>query len=174
MPAVPTDEGAPSTHAQTGTGLAPFPVDKHQARRVAMSLERFCRKPIVTALPTQTVRDVALKMRDHHVGAVVVVEEDRPVGVVTDRDIALRVILEGRDAETTPVRDVMSRDLALVRDDDKIDDAVRAIREAGVRRVPIVDSNGKVVGMVALDDLVVLFASELGATVSAVRANRGP
>jgi CBS domain-containing protein len=158
MPAVPTDEGAPSTHAQTGTGLAPFPVDKHQARRVAMSLERFCRKPIVTALPTQTVRDVALKMRDHHVGAVVVVEEDRPVGVVTDRDIALRVILEGRDAETTPVRD----------------DAVRAIREAGVRRVPIVDSNGKVVGMVALDDLVVLFASELGATVSAVRANRGP
>jgi CBS domain-containing protein len=106
--------------------------------------------------------------------AVVVVEEDRPVGVVTDRDIVLRVILENRDPETTPVRDIMSSDLALVREDDKIDDSVRSIREAGVRRLPIVDSNGKIVGMVALDDLVVLLAGEPSAAVSAVRANRGP
>jgi len=139
-----------------------------------MSLERFCRKPVVTVLPNQTVHDVALKMRGHHVGAVVVVEEDRPVGIVTDRDIVLRVILEARDPETTPVRHIMSRDLALVRDDEKIDDAVRSIREAGVRRLPIVDAKGKVVGMVTLDDLVVLIAGELSVAAGAVQANRGP
>jgi CBS domain-containing protein len=139
-----------------------------------MSLERFCRKPVVTVLSRQTIHDVALKMSGNHVGAVVVVEDDCPVGIVTDRDIVLRVILESRDPETTPVRDIMSRNLALVRSDEKIDDAVRSIRDAGVRRLPIVDSKGKVVGMVTLDDLVVLIAGELSTAAGAVQANRGP
>jgi CBS domain-containing protein len=68
----------------------------------------------------------------------------------------------------------MSRDPKVVRSGDKLDDAVSAIRAAGVRRVPIVDAQGKAVGMVALDDLVVLMAGELSAAAGAVRANRGP
>jgi CBS domain-containing protein len=140
-----------------------------------MSLERFCRKPVVTMSPQQTVRDAALKMREHHVGAVVVVEEERPVGIVTDRDIVLRTIADGRDPGATPVRDVMSGSVKLVRVDEKIDDAVRVIRAAGVRRLPIVDAVfGRVVGMVTLDDVVVLVAGELGAAAGAVQANRGP
>ena len=139
-----------------------------------MSLERFCRKPMVTILPKQAIHDAALMMRDHHVGAVLVVEDERPVGIVTDRDIVLRAVVEGRDPETTPVRDIMSRNLTAVRHDEKIDDAVSAIRAAGVRRVPILDATGKAVGMVALDDLVVLMAGELSAAAGAVRSNRGP
>ena len=61
-----------------------------------MALERFCRKPVITMLSKQSVHDAALKMRDHHVGAVLVVDDDRPVGIVTDRDIVLRAIVEGR------------------------------------------------------------------------------
>lgn len=139
-----------------------------------MSLERFCRKSIVTVPPHQTVQDAARKMRDHHVGAIVVVEKDRAVGILTDRDITLRAIAEGRDPKTTPVGEVMSRDLKVLRTDDKIDDALSSIRAAGVRRLPIVDAAGKPIGMVTLDDLIVLFAGELGAAAGAVKENRGP
>lgn len=139
-----------------------------------MSLERFCRKPLATVSPKQSVHDAALKMRDQHVGAVIVVQEDRPVGIVTDRALVLRAIVEGKDPRTTSVGDVMSRGLKTVRADEKIDDAITSIRTAGVRRVPIVDERGCAVGMVTLDDLVVLVAGELGAAAGAVRSNRGP
>ena len=125
-------------------------------------------------LSKQSVHDAALQMRDRHVGAVVVVEDDRPTGIVTDRDLVLRAILEGRDPNTTPVRDVMSRNLAVLRRDDRIDDAVSSIRTAGVRRLPIVDAKGKAIGMVTLDDLFVLIAGELSAAAGAVQSNRGP
>ena len=68
----------------------------------------------------------------------------------------------------------MSRNLTLVRSDQKIDDAVIAIRTAGVRRLPIVDAAGKAIGVVTLDDLVVLLAGELSMAAGAVQTNRGP
>ena len=139
-----------------------------------MSLERFCREPVVTVQPTQSVRDAALLMRDRHVGAVLVVDDDRPIGIVTDRDIVMRAIIEGRDPNTTPVRDVMSGGLTVAASDQKIDDAVIAIRTAGVRRLPIVNAAGKAIGIVTLDDLVVLMAGELNLVASAVQSNLGP
>lgn len=139
-----------------------------------MSLERFCRKAIITVLSNQTLEETAQLMRNRHVGAVLILDSDRPVGIVTDRDIVLRAVADGRDPKTTYVREVMSRKLTVVRDDQKIDDAVTAIRTAGVRRVPIVDSAGKAVGMVTIDDLVVLMAGELSAAAAAVQSNRGP
>jgi CBS domain-containing protein len=139
-----------------------------------MSLERFCRKPVVMISSHQSAYDAAVQMRERHVGAVVVVEDDRPVGIVTDRDLVLRGILGGRDPNATPVRDVMSRHLTVLRSDDRIDDAVSSIRTAGVRRLPIVDSEGKAIGMVTLDDLFVLIAGELSVAVGAVQSNRGP
>ena len=139
-----------------------------------MSLERFCREPVVAIQLKQTIRDAALMMRDRHVGAVLVVEGDRPVGIVTDRDLVMRAIIEGRDPNTTPVRDVMSGSLTVVGSDQKIDDAVIAIRTAGVRRLPIVNAAGKAIGIVTLDDLVVLMAGELNMVAGAVQRNLGP
>ena len=139
-----------------------------------MSLERFCRKLVVTMPSTQTVQDAAIKMRERHVGAVLIVDDGQPVGIVTDRDVVLRTVAEGRDPRTTPIRYVMSRNLTVVRSDEKIDDAVSAIRAAGVRRVPILDDKGTPVGMVTLDDLVVLMAGELSTAAGAVQSNRGP
>jgi len=139
-----------------------------------MSLERFCREPVVTIQPTQSVRDAARLMRDRHVGAVLVVDGDRPIGIVTDRDIVMRAIIEGRDPNTTPVRDVMSGSLTVVGSDQKIDDAVVAIRTAGIRRLPIVNAAGKAIGIVTLDDLVVLMAGELNLVAGAVQQNVGP
>jgi CBS domain-containing protein len=139
-----------------------------------MSLERFCRKPLVTASPAQTVHEVARQMHDKHVGAVVVVEGGRPVGIVTDRDLVMRAIVEKRDPATTRVSEIMSKNPAVLSRDQKIDDAIVAVRQAGVRRLPIVDETGKMVGMIALDDLIVLMAGELGVAVVAVQSNRGP
>jgi len=139
-----------------------------------MSLERFCKEPVVTIQPAQSVRDAARKMRDRHVGAVLVVDDDRPVGILTDRDIVMRAIIEGRDPNTTPVRDVMSGSLTVVGSDQRIDDAVIAIRTAGVRRLPIVDAAGRAIGIVTLDDLVVLMAGELNLVAGAVQVNLGP
>ena len=84
-----------------------------------MSLERFCREPVVTIQPKQSVRDAAVLMRDRHVGAVLVVDDDRPVGIVTDRDIVMRAVIDGRDPNTTPVRDVMSGSLTVVGSDQR-------------------------------------------------------
>ena len=139
-----------------------------------MSLERFCREPVVTVQPKQSVREAARLMRDRHVGAVLVVDDDRPVGIVTDRDVVMRAVIEGRDPNTTPVRDVMSASLTVVGSDQKIDDAVIALRTAGIRRLPIVNAAGKAIGIVTLDDLVVLMAGELNLVAGAVQQNLGP
>lgn len=140
-----------------------------------MSMERFCRKEIAAVAPSDTIVGAARKMQEKHVGAVVVVDAGgRPVGMLTDRDIACRVIAEARDPARTQVESVMSRDLVTIRRAGTIDEVAFAMRKQGVRRVPIVDAEGKLVGLVAFDDLVVLLSAELGETVAALRENRGP
>ncbi|MEW5854800.1 MAG: CBS domain-containing protein [Myxococcota bacterium] len=139
-----------------------------------MSLERFCRKHIVSTTTQQSALEAAQRMNESHVGAVVVTDDGKPVGMLTDRDLVMRVVAEGRDAARTPVGDIMSRDLAFVYDDDNIDSAAACMRQAGVRRLPILHHDGTLAGMVTLDDLMVLFSAELSTTAGAVRENRGP
>jgi CBS domain-containing protein len=138
-----------------------------------MSIERFTRKEVVTAQPDETAAEVAEKMRSHHVGAVVIVDLGRPIGIITDRDVALRVVGEGRTTET-PIREVMSSDLVLAHHDDTLDHIVIRMRQTGVRRLPIVDGDGALIGLVSLDDLFVLLSGELSTTAYAVLDNRGP
>lgn len=139
-----------------------------------MSLARFCRKHLAVIDPGATVLAAATRMREHHVGAVVVVADGRPVGILTDRDIVLRVIAQRQDPETTPVGTVMSGDLVCARIDDRIDDALARIREGGVRRLPVLGPEGELAGMLSLDDLIVLFGAEMGEVLTAIRSNRGP
>ena len=140
-----------------------------------MSLERFCRKEVATVGADDTIVSAARTMQERHVGAVVVVDGgSHPTGMLTDRDIACRVIAEARDPAQTRVGAVMSRDLATVTRGGTIDEVAFSMRRLGVRRLPIVDAEGKLAGLVAFDDLVVLLAAELGETVAALRHNRGP
>lgn len=138
-----------------------------------MSLERFTRKEIATIAADRPVIEAAERMRTTHVGAVVVVDEGRPVGMLTDRDLTLRILATGRSG-TTPAREVMSRNLVVARADESIDQAVFAMRRHGVRRLPIVDGGGALVGLVALDDLLVLLSGEISSVIQAVIGNRGP
>ena len=105
-----------------------------------------------TVTPEATVRDAARLMQEEDVGIVPVVEQDRLVGLITDRDIAIRVVAEGR-AEAR-VRDVMSENPKSMRPSDDVNDVLEMMGREKVRRVPITDDRGTLVGIVAQADIV--------------------
>lgn len=140
-----------------------------------MSLERFCRKDLITMKPDDPVQWAAERMAQNHVGCVVVVNlEGRPVGILTDRDIVCRVVAQRKDPARTLVREAMSAGAGVIRDTELIDEALVQMRQLGARRLPVVNDAGTAVGMVTLDDLVVLLSAELGQTAQVIRSNRGP
>lgn len=125
-----------------------------------MSLYRFEHR-VVTATLADTAYDVARRMRDNRVGSVIIVRDQRPIGIVTDRDVCLRVVAEGKVPEKTLVSEIVTYDATTLPRDAGIDTAVRTMRERGVRRLPIVDEEGRLMGIVTADDLIVLLSQEL-------------
>jgi CBS domain-containing protein len=101
-----------------------------------------------------TVRDAAVAMRDSDIGDVIVVEDAQVTGILTDRDIVVRAVAEGRDAESTSVADICTSGIQAIEPDASIDDALRMMRDADIRRLPVV-KNGRPVGIVSLGDLAV-------------------
>jgi CBS domain-containing protein len=95
----------------------------------------------------------AKMMRDEDVGLAPIVEGDRLVGTLTDRDIAVRVVAEGRDPEATQVREVASTDLVTIDPGQDLDEALRLMAEHQVRRIPVVEEGGRLVGVVAQADV---------------------
>ena len=101
-----------------------------------------------------TVKDAAVVMRDSDIGDVIVIEDGQVTGILTDRDIVVRVVAEGRDAESTPVSDICTTGIQAIEPDASVDDALRMMREEDIRRLPVV-KNGRPVGIVSLGDLAV-------------------
>ena len=100
-----------------------------------------------------TVAEAARVMRDGDVGLVPVVDGDRLVGTVTDRDIAIRVVAEERDPNTTTVRETASTDLVTIDPEQDLDEALRLMAQHQVRRLPVVEEDGRLVGIVAQADV---------------------
>src|SRR5947199_2844273 len=101
----------------------------------------------------KSVAYAAKMMRDENVGLAPVVEGDRLVGTVTDRDIAIRVVAEGRDPESTKVTEIASTDLVTVAPQQDLDEALRLMAKHQVRRLPVVEDSGRLVGVVAQADV---------------------
>jgi CBS domain-containing protein len=101
-----------------------------------------------------TVVDAARQMRDGDFGSVLVLRDGQVEGIVTDRDVAVRAVAEGRDPESTAVTEISSTRVVTLEPGQSIEDAVRAMREHDVRRVPVVE-NGRAVGILSLGDLAV-------------------
>jgi CBS domain-containing protein len=101
---------------------------------------------------SQTVRDVATIMRDEDVGLVPIVEGDRLVGTVTDRDITIRVVAEDKDPKSTRVQEIASTDLVTIEPQQDLDEALRLMAKHQVRRLPVVEG-GRLVGVVAQADV---------------------
>jgi CBS domain-containing protein len=105
-----------------------------------------------TVTADATIAEAAKIMRDEDAGVVPIVDGGQLVGVITDRDIALRAVAEGKGGETT-VRDVASKDLVTVDPEQDLDEALRLMAQHQVRRLPVVEEDGKLVGIVAQADV---------------------
>ena len=127
-----------------------------EVREIAREAEE-----VVTTEPETKLRDVAKTMEDENVGSVVVVEGGEPVGILTDRDVTVRAVARGLDADETTAREVMTDDLVVVNANDTIDKLIETFDAADVRRMPVVDE-GEIAGIVTLDDIAVLLSVELG------------
>ncbi len=127
-----------------------------------MSIGRICIREVDFAEPQESVQIVARRMHDRKVGALVVLNKARePVGIVTDRDLTVRVLAEGLDATQTPVAEIMTRPARSGPEAMPIEDAVRLMRQGAFRRLPVVDESGKLAGIVTLDDILDLLTEEM-------------
>lgn len=133
-------------------------------------LGKICTKPVVTASAQMTVDEAARAMRSRNVGALVVVNAGRPIGMLTDRDVVVEVVAKGMDPDTVRVGDVMRRRPITIREDLGIFDAARVFAKTGVRRLPVVTKTGVLVGVIAVDDMIMLLGNEMGHMAGALSA----
>ena len=126
---------------------------------------KFCVRHVVTVTRKSTIIEAASLMRQHHIGALVVVAETAvgtvPVGVLTDRDIVIEIVAASLSPETVTVGEIVQRPVITVRENAGYAETVRSMCVAGVRRVPVVDARGVLVGIISIDDMLRQLASPL-------------
>jgi CBS domain-containing protein len=103
--------------------------------------------------PSTPLREIAKLMRDHDIGAIPIGENDRLIGMVTDRDLVCRGLARGGDANTLTARDVMSKGIVYCKENADIGEAARLMQVNKIRRMPVIDANKRMVGMLAIGDL---------------------
>lgn len=140
---------------------------------MALNVGNVASRVVVVAEPRTSVVRVAQLMRENHVGALIVIEDaaprNRPIGIVTDRDLVIEVLAMDVNPQTLTAADVMTANPQTVRDGEAIFEAVETMRRAGVRRLPVVDAENRLVGIVTFDDLVEVLAQELGGLAGTIR-----
>ena len=137
-----------------------------------MSLVDLCNRSPVTIAADASLVEAAQLMRARHVGFLVVTPdggEGPPIGVLTDRDIVVEVVSEGVDPTTVAVVDAMTREPLVVGLDASAEQVLAQMRAFGVRRAPVVDATGCLVGVVALDDILDWLAGAIGNAAAVVR-----
>ncbi len=120
---------------------------------IATVLEEKGSRHVVTVSPSDTVREAVKVMCEARVGAVLVCEEKAPCGILSERDLMVRVILAGRNPDTTPVREIMTTEVACIRPDASVDEAMAIMTDRRCRHLPVV-KEGELVGLVSIGDLV--------------------
>jgi CBS domain-containing protein len=126
-----------------------------------MSVRQICNPDVDVITVEETAQTAAGRMHARKVGTLVVVNErQEPIGIVTDRDLAVRVVAEGKDPATTIIAEVMTRDPETVREKTPVEDALRIMRNGSFRRVPVVDYDDRLVGLLSLDDILHLLAHD--------------
>ena len=130
-----------------------------------MSIAEFCNRDVVCATRDTTILEAANLMRRHHVGDIIIVDEDAdrrwPIGIVTDRDIVVDVVAAGLDPRLAKLADLMLEPLTILEQHASVAQTVSTMAQKGVRRVPVVDVQGALLGIVTLDDLLAHLAPPL-------------
>jgi CBS domain-containing protein len=134
-----------------------------------MSLQSFCGKRLATISPERSIAEACWLMKEKNVGCLIAEHQGKLCGIITDRDIALKVTGEEKDPLTTMVQEIMTSDPVRISVDKDLPDLVSLMHSRHVRRVPIVDGAELTLGIVTLDDLIALFGyemSEIGRAIS--------
>jgi CBS domain-containing protein len=139
-----------------------------------MIVGNVCRSPAVTIGEDADLVEAARRMRERHVGLLVVARPrqdigDEPIGVLTDRDLVVAVVAGEADARVLRVADVMTANPAVVGDWASVEDTLRRMRELGLRRMPVVEASGRLVGLVSIDDILDRVAGTLLDVAGAIR-----
>jgi CBS domain-containing protein len=138
-----------------------------------MTISAICSREVITVHRDATVLHAAMLMRQYHVGDVLVIEDHEgkaiPVGILTDRDIVIELVATDLDCRVITVGDIMLAHLAVVKEDEGIFDAIQLMSSKGIRRLPVVDKDGSLLGIVTLDDMLQLLAKEFDALAKLVR-----
>lgn len=140
-----------------------------------MNIGEVCKRNVATTVERASLADVAKLMRASHVGSVIVVDPPGsriPVGIVTDRDIVVEAVAADRDARSVSAGEIMSRNLVTAAESDDASWSLKVMRDRGIRRLPVVDGAGELVGIVALDDLLEFASVALSDVVQAIGTER--
>ncbi len=129
-----------------------------------MSIKALCSRDLVAVGRDDTVSKAAQLMRQNHIGDVLVVEKKHnailPIGIVTDRDVVIEIVAPGLDPHVITVGDIMLPTIFTIDEDSGVFDAIRLMTSKGVRRLPVVKKDGGLIGIITLDDLLLLMAKE--------------
>jgi len=135
-----------------------------------VAIGEICSREVVVGGRDTTVTQAAKLMRKHHMGSIVIADERNgkrvPAGIVTDRDIVMAVLALGLNPDA--VGDLMNRELLVVRESAGVAETIELMRVKGVRRVPVTDAGGALIGIVAADDMLSLLAEEMSALATMV------
>ncbi|PPK67739.1 CBS domain protein [Methylobacter tundripaludum] len=130
-----------------------------------MAIGEFCNRDVVFATREMSLPEVAQLMREYHVGDLVVVDEvggkRAPVGVVTDRDIVIEIIAKSLNLDEFSVGDIMAPQLVSVQETEGVFETIRLMRTKAIRRIPVLNSEGGLAGIVSADDILELLAEEM-------------
>ena len=130
-----------------------------------MLVGKICNRDVVFVEPDTAIAEAARLMREYHVGGLVVTKEKSgkrvPVGIITDRDLVIEVIAEGVEMGDISVGDIMSDRLVTAREGDDLLETVKIMRAQGIRRMPVIDDDGALAGILTVDDLIDLFSEEI-------------
>jgi CBS domain-containing protein len=138
-----------------------------------MSLERICTKGVVTISADANALEAAKLMQSKHIGCLIVIDGSRPIGILTDRDILLKVVANEQKPVETAVKKIMTANPTMVNVNYDMLDAVRLMHTRGVRRLPVVDEHRHLLGIITMDDLLTTFSAEVASLAGAVQKEFG-
>lgn len=129
-------------------------------------LKNIIRFELYSVKPEDGIQEVVRIMKDQNVGSVLVCDEkQKPLGILTDRDLVIRCMGEHKDSDQCKARDLMTSSPRTVKDDDGLYDCINAMHDAGVRRIPVVDQQGKAVGIISFGDILKILSKEFNILV---------
>ncbi len=141
-----------------------MPENEKNRAEVSTGARRRCRdimtSSVTTAAPGMTLREVAALLRDTDVGALPVVKENRLVGIITDRDIVVRAVAEGKDTNTVTAAEVMTAEVFSAAPETFVFEVIRVMGDKQIRRIPVINAAGELCGMIAMADIALEMEDE--------------